>query len=472
MDEYGVTPGQEPESSGQVVAFRELNVYVRCTYLEAADQDQLRGLNVKPVPNGLHILVSRSTGQVVEPVLLFLEGKLVRRLLLNKPNNLKKSPHTRKALADDLKDFYDFLDGNGLALDAVDDRALNTYVSTMESTPSPVTGQPYSSNTIIRRLSTVKMFCSWAQDRGLLRHRFLIEEVKARRSMDRRFLAHLPSTRKTERFAPAVDVPSAPDPSERVTVLASAEVKGILDALGPPVPLKCLGVPEAPIEGALHRDRLMAQCGFYVGLRREEVCDLELDRLNAIRVAEDTHPFTLQKILVHGKGNKWRTVNVPTWLILSLQYYAATERAEVAAKALKQDAAYVAPNRVFLNRADARTGRGAQVTPKTLNRIFREAQLRRNATCAIGAQAGSGEAPLYGFHVLRHSYAVYTYLERKRARDTDPIKYIQAQLGHAHYSTTADTYLKYALLAESRLYDVYLDARRLMTDMFEGDLDG
>lgn len=408
----------------------------------------------------------------MEPVLLFLANKLVRRLLLNTPNRLKKSVHTRKALADDLKDFYDFLDGNALTYDAVDDRALNTYVANMESRPSPVTGKPYSDNTIIRRISTVKMFCSWAQDRGLLRHRFLIEEVETKRPKDRRFLAHLASSKKTERFAPGVVSPSAPDPSGKVTVLSKAEVRGILDALGPPVPLKCFGEPEGSIEGASFRDRLMAQCGLYVGLRREEVCDLELDKLNAIRVADDTYPQTHQQILVHGKGNKWRTVNVPTWLILSLQYYAATERAEVVAKVCAQHASYIPPNRVFLNRATARTGRGAQVAPKTLSRIFREAQLRRNAACAAGSPTGSGEATLCGFHVFRHTYAVCTYISRKRGGDTDPIKYVQAQLGHAHYSTTADTYLRYAVMAESRLFDVFLDARRVMADMFGGDVDG
>lgn len=472
MDECAATSGAGAESPGQVAAFCELNVYLRRTYLAAEDQDELRARNVEPIPNGLHILVSQSTGEVVEPVLLFLASKLVRRVLLNTPNRLKKSPHTRKALADDLKDFHDFLDGNALTFDAVDDRALNTYVANMESRPSPVTGKPYSDNTIIRRLSTVKMFCSWAQDRGLLRHRFLIEEVETKRPRDRRFLAHLASSKKTEKFAPGVDSPSAQDPSAKVTMLSKDEANGILDALGPSVPLKCFGKKDGSIEGELYRDRLMAQCALYVGLRREEVCDLELEKLNAIRIADDTHPYTHQKILVHGKGDKWRTVNVPTWLILSLQYYVATERAAVVAKVRAQDASYFPPNRIFLNGSNARTGRGAQVAPNSLSRIFREAQHRRNAACITGSPTESGEATFYGFHVLRHTYAVWTYIYRKRTGDADPVKYIQAQLGHAHYSTTADTYLRYALLAESRIFDVNLEARRVMAEMCGADIDG
>lgn len=472
MDEIGVISGTGAESPRATAAFTELNVYVRSTYLDTEGQDKLRTWNIKPIPNGLHILVSQTTGQVVEPVLLFLANKLVRRLLLTTPNRLKKSPHTRKALAYDLKDFYDFLDGNALAFDAVDDRALNTYVANMESRPSPVTGKPYSNNTIIRRLSTVKMFCSWAQDRGLLRHRFLIEEVETKQPMNRRFLAHLPPLRKTERFAPAVDSPSAPDLAERVTVLSKEEAREILDTLGPPVPLKYFDKNEGTIEGVLYRDRLLAQCGLYVGLRREEVCNLELDKLNAIKVADDTHLYTNQKILVHGKGDKWRTVNVPTWLILSLQYYASTEREEVVAKIRMQDAGYVPPNRIFLNGTNARTGRGAQVAPKTLGRAFRKAQLRRSSKRVAGSLTESAEATSYGFHVLRHTYAVWTYIYRKRNGDTDPIKYIQAQLGHAHYSTTADTYLRFAVLAESRLCDVYLDANRMAAEMCGADVDG
>jgi len=472
MDESCATSRAGAKSPGQVPAFAELNVYVRSTHLEVDDQNELRAWNVKPIPDGLHTLVSGTTGQVVEPVLLFLADKLVRRLLLSRPNRLKKSPHTRKALAYDLKDFYDFLDGNGLTLDAVDDRALNTYVSNMESRPSPVTGRPYKDNTIIRRLSTVKMFCSWAQDRGLLRHRFLVGGVKSKRPTDSRFLAHLASSRKKEKFAADVDVPSAPDPSKNVTVLSREEARAILDALGPPVPMECFGETEELIDGQSIRDRVMAQCGLYVGLRREEVCDLELTMLNAIRVADDAHPQSHQKMSVHGKGDKWRTVNAPTWLILAMRYYVANERAGVVANAHAQEANYVPPNRVFLNRSIARTGRGAQVAPKTLSRIFREAQLRRNAGCVSGSPTEPGARSLYGFHALRHSYAVYTYISRKRGGDTDPIKYIQAQLGHAHYSTTADTYLRFAVLAESRLCDVYSDANRMAAEMFGADVDG
>lgn len=472
MDESCATSRAGAESPGRVPAFAELNVYVRSTYLEADDREELRARNVKPIPDGLHILVSGTTGQVVEPVLLFLADKVIRRLLLSTPNRLKKSPHTRKALAYDLKDFYDFLDGNGLTLDAVDDRALNTYVSNMESRPSPVTGRPYRDNTIIRRLSTVKMFCSWAQDRGLLRHRFLVGEVKSKRPTDSRFLAHLASSRKTEKFAADVDVPSAPDPSENVTVLSREEARAILNALGPPVPMECFDETEELIDGQSVRDRVMAQCGLYVGLRREEVCDLELTMLNAIKIADDAHPQSHQKMSVHGKGDKWRTVNVPTWLVWAMRYYVATERAGVVAKVCEQNANYVSPNRIFLNTPSARIGRGAQVAPKTLSRIFREAQLRRNAGCACGSLTEPGAGPIYGFHVLRHSYAVYTYISRKRGGDTDPIKYIQAQLGHAHYSTTADTYLRFAVLAESRLFDVYSDANRMAAEMFGADVDG
>lgn len=78
-------------------------------------------------------------------------------------------------------------------------------------------------------------------------------------------------------------------------MLSSEEARELLDALGSPVPLKCFGKKDESIEGALHRDRLMAQCGLYVGLRCQEVCDLELDKLNAIRIADDTHPYTHQK---------------------------------------------------------------------------------------------------------------------------------------------------------------------------------
>lgn len=455
------------DSRGAGPAFTELNVYVRTTRLGAEDLKELRARNLKPIPNGLQILVSGTTGHVVEPVLLFMREKCIRRLLPGLPNELKKSPNTRKTIAYDLKDFFDFLDAESLTIDAIDDAVLNSYVSSMRTNFSPVTGCPYKDNTVIRRLSTTKMFCAWAQDRGLLRHRFSIKKVESKRPTDRKFLPHLQTHSTRENFAAEVDAPRTPDLGEGVTTLSPEEVQGILDALGPTVPIASLGEPEGSFEGGSVRDRLMASCGLYVGLRRAEVCDLELSAVNAVHITDETSPATMQLIRVHGKGDRWRNVNVPTWLILAMRYYIATERADVIAKARAKDPGYVPLNRVFLNRPNARTGLGAEVAPKTLGQVFHDAQLRRNSSCLSQALTAPGVSKRYGFHVLRHTYAVWTYICRKHDGDTDPIKYIQAQLGHAHYSTTADTYLKYSVSAETRLFDAFFGARKaMMTDRF------
>jgi len=449
-------------SSEAPAAFQALDVYVRSTHLGTEEQEELRARNLKPVPNGLHILISGATGRVVEPVLFFMRDKCIRRLLPGEPNELRKSANTRKTMAYDLKDFLDFLDAKSLTIDAIDVTALNSYVSSMRTHLSPVTGRPYKDNTIIRRLSTTKLFCKWAQDKGLLRHRIRIEEVDSKRPIDSIFLAHIDVHRSKQESFAELDVPRTPDMGEGVTTLSPDEVQCILAALGPPVPIASLGEKETSLEGSSVRDRLMASFGLYVGLRRAEVCDIELSAVDSIRISDDTPSMKLQLLRVLGKGNKWRKVNVPTWLLLALRHYIATERAKVVAKAREKNPNYIPPNRVFLNRLSARTGLGTPVAPKTLGQIFHDAQLRLNSASAPESLAAPGFKAPVGFHVLRHTFAVWTYIYRKHDGDADPIKYIQAQLGHVYYSTTSDTYLKYSVSAETRLYDVFFGAQKVM----------
>ncbi|WP_162253105.1 tyrosine-type recombinase/integrase [Rhodanobacter sp. Soil772] len=444
----------------------ELSVYVCIAQIDAETRSELLSRSVEPLPNGLHFLVSGTTGKVVQPVLEFLRDKYIRRLLPNHKNQLKKSINTRKATAYDLKDFYDFLDAEKLTLADVDDAALNTYVQSMTNSPSPVTGRPYAERTVIRRLSSVKLLCAWAQRNGLLRHRFCVADVEANLARDDRFLAHLKSVRRTEKFAPEVDEPTAPDKSESVRIPSFDETRRILDALGPPAPISIFATVPNLSEKEFCRDRIMAQCALYAGLRRSEVCGLELSMLTAVRIAADTLPEQMQDIRIFGKGARWRRVHIPTWLIQAMRYYIATERAEVVAAASKRDPAYSEPDRVFLSSVSARTGLGSAVSPDSLDRIFRKAQ-EEMSMGPLPREPFSYEKPeRYVFHDLRHAYAVLTYILRKQRGDADPIKYIQGQLGHVHMSTTSDIYLARATALESTLFDHYNSGVKMLVQTY------
>ena len=427
-------------------AFIRLDAYVQRAAATANVAEVLHQANARPIPLGFFFLVSGKTGSVIEPVLSFFASRFLVRLTSGRVPRLRGSEQSREALAYDLKDFYDFLDSEGLQYQDAGPDELNSYADTMWDKMSPVTGQKYSEATVRRRLSTVKLFYEWAQNQGFIKHRFGVEGINPRRPEHGRFGGRVTFGRREGRFAVEVVDPRASDKSEHVKVMTTDQARTLMQSLGP-LPTE---IPVGSPFPSLTRDRLIAECARNTGLRRVEVTRLDVTSIRRIKQAKDASPLRAYSIRVLGKGRKWRNVNFPGWLIDSLQSYIRGERAHAVAAAHRLNRDYTKVENLFLNHAHARTGIGAAVTGKTIDKFFRAAQMR-----------GLTEGPVpYGrdnfvFHDLRHTFAVWTYLLRKRSGDTDPIKYIQAQLGHAHRETTEDIYLSVATSWEAVLFDEY-----------------
>jgi len=443
------------------VSFVPVNAYVQ----RWLDSPELAGISIataaRKLPNRFQFLVSETTGLVFEPALSFLKRKFTVQLPTPEVKQ-KKSPLSLQAVAYDLKDLFDFLDAKRKGFEDLDVELLNSYVASMTEVRSPITGEPYSDKTIIRRVSSAKLFCAWAQSEGRLKHRFdtdFVEIDLAARDDER-------SKKKAiAKFAADVEEPDTPDETLHVNVLHPDEAPVLLNALGPLPELKCLHAKRRKSASRLPcRNRLMGECAFQTGLRRAEVVGLTLESLRACRAMEGSAPTRLYAIKVRRKGGKTLPVNFPYWLIEALNKYVTTERAASVEAGRKRDPNYEEPKTVFLNHAHSIRSPGKPVNTETFNEIFHQAQIDAGMSTedevtdpATGVKKTVIKVP-YVVHDLRHTFAVWTYWRRKRDGDAEPWLYIQAQLGHADLRTTLKIYLRPASLFEAQVSDAYARA--------------
>lgn len=417
--------------------FRLQAVYVRHAVDSPAVRGACRKNRVTILPQGFPFLVSAASGRVIEPVASFIAARFLVRQIAGRPTRLRNSPNTREATIRDLKDFYDFLDHVKVPIDSLTTDLLATYAGTMLGQTSPVTERPYAVATVSRRMATIRQFALWLQDEGRLKRRLELTETSQPHEGY--------SGQKRSRSVRGISTSSFPGMAEidpTINVLTQQEASITLADLGPlPSGQHADTKPES-------RDRLMAELGLNVGLRRQEIVSLPLKVLEECLAAMDPrdHPFRMQILPVLGKGRKYRKVNVPTWLIKELKLYAAGERsAAIEAGQALYGSSFRQPKTIFVNRARAPRYRGLAVSPDALYASFRKSQRRLVAEGALSRT--------FRIHDLRHTYAVWTWIKLKRNGDHEPSKYVQSQLGHANRETTESIYLAAVSIYEPRLFD-------------------
>lgn len=405
------------------------------------------------LPEGFPFVVDDVTGVVSELVLLYLyEEHYKRRSFIFVPNKLL-------AYAYDCKDWLAHLDFTGITWHQATVTDLSFYCGVLRATVSPTTGKAYSNLTIRRRKSTIEGLYAWARQAGLAPDVIPNEALL--------FPIVGTSTHDSEETRETVEIPQTADDCGPIRVMAHEQSVSILNALGP---LPSVRDATAPIREDLDvlatrhtsRDRLAAEYALNVGLRVSEVRGLSVNNFAAYR-AEDIDPVRNYQLEIIGKGRRQRTTLIPGWLIGETLKYIKGERSEIVSLCKSG----TDPSALLLNPASTTRYAGGRVSVRTLERQFESACMRagqytdesrtlvEHTEGGIAQRAFLKRVARFVFHDLRHTYAVWTYYARKASGDSEPWLFIQARLGHAHLSTTLNTYLAAADTFEATVSDMF-----------------
>lgn len=391
------------------------------------------------LPAGFRFLVSETTGRPCEPAFTFLIAKHtvgVRRL------RLACAPNTCLAVARDLADFHHYLDACAISVREVTEETLEGYLDTMVLLESPATGRPYERATLRRRRASVVSFLSYCQDTGLLRYRFPTESVTTRYGVE-------------SRFASDTYNPTAEPMDRLVRAIHPTVLQLLLEAIGDP-PLR-LDPHTRAVEPQECRSwlRLCVELSLQSGLRREEACRISL---SAVRTAHTDGRDALSSVAISiiGKGGRKRSVPVPVWLLNALKAYASTTRANAIEGASRVTPLFKDHGQLFVHTSARRDVLGRPIHPDTLNKHFATAREKvRGMAERQGGQAlvDLVDATLLRPHALRHTYALLTFIERRRLGDSNPVKFVQSVLGHRYMATTEAIYLRSSQIYELEIQE-------------------
>ena len=346
----------------------------------------------------------------------------------------RSSPRTWKNVASALTFWFNWCLEANVDWRAASQDDLIDFRDGLSTAISPMTGDAYSSGTIIAYMQPVIAFYDYAR-----RHKAYFGDICSADGLKSK--SALEESLGTLSDASRL-VPSRRAKKNAIRPFQTGELRKFLAVLGPSATDREVG------DLRPSRDRLMADWGWGVGLRLSEIMTLNSYQFLALH-PDGESPFSQQAVEVIGKGNVARNVAVPNWLIADTLQYMQGERAR--ALELGRKKGRQAPKVLFL--AGTRSpDPGSPFTPRRFETIVGEACIsaglmrlkpRIDPETGITTQVSVAN---HCVHDLRHTYAVYTYWIEVKNGNPEPWKVIQAQLGHERMETTIRTYLKFVQL--------------------------
>lgn len=409
------------------------------------------------VPVGFPIIVDERTRIICEPAFLFLHERYVKDKIDGPVLN------TLCGYADDLKEWFRYCEEFFFSWAEANTDDISSFVRIMRSTYAPQTGRLYATSTINRRKSTILQFYTWARDKKVYRGQPQTDSLLDSNLDYEDAVSSLRSSLH----------PRAEEDNE-VAALQQHEAHELFKELGP-LPSELTDEMQESDSSSSHakftksksikssRDRIAGEIAIGSGLRITEVCDLPVSKFT--RYKENLPSTARIRINIIGKGGKKRGVDFSGEMIKEIQIYIKNERRRLLESLGLKDN----PTELLINPLSAKKTAGHPVNQRTLERAFSSACIRVGL---VRFQAVSNfdfegkvisssivEVPLYVFHSLRHTYAIWTYYARK-AEDDEPWLYIQARLGHTFLHTTIGTYLKAADDFEAHVSDNFMTLAR------------
>lgn len=397
------------------------------------------------LPAGFPIPWQRDKGETIEPLVLFLWDKHVRRG--------SYVENSASACAADLADFWAFLISSPIDWKSVSRTDLEAYRDGMIYGISPKTHRPYSDQTIRRRMIHVLAFYRHAFDKGWVAEQLDIREVRESFSrIDRDALAHTRSGKSGRQQSTLVPRQNRGS-HDVVRAMRMDEYKRLAHYLGPLPPSAHHSDDDArPV-----RDRLWAELCLLTGMRPDEPSHkkhpVTVHQILNLSPQNPEDPLGITYLQVAGKGRggpKLRKVAIPNYLLHDLVWYIENERSGAVAAGRRNGAlkANAEPASLFLNHASAKHNAGKPAQYETFQSAFARACAQADLTeltTRVAPETGESyveRATKYTPHCLRHTFAIQFYLGQRKAGVAEPWKLLQARLGHAHLSTTMDTYVR------------------------------
>jgi len=320
---------------------------------------------------------------------------------------------TIRTYGEHLHDWFDSLEQSQIAWDQVGEAEVSAWRNRMLEQPSPHTNRPYARSTINDRVRTVCRFYGWAHKRGWvaeLPFHYVDVHVSWRRPS---MLGHLD-------VRPGLVA---------ANVLTVSEAERLPRALRADQLRQLFGALAAPYD-------LMAEWALVTGMRRKELCALELSQVpETAHLEADEHPLIGVGLTIT-KGSHPRTVYPPIRLLDATHRYIDQVRGPLIRRLRRLNQSWRVPTTLFL------TSKGSPVSPARFTAAMAAAF---RATGVVGTG-----------HWLRHCFAM-TMLARlqKQARTTpeiNPLKVVQILLGHRSIASTA-IYLRCVEMHAAELED-------------------
>lgn len=303
--------------------------------------------------------------------------------------------------------FLSFCNDNKIDWRTIVTSQITLFRDWMLTTPSAITGKINTNRTINLYLSVIGLFYDWACKRGFV-FKNPIPKVHKVNQRSRGMLSYAaPQSTSTNPLL----LKTFKRPTKCLTEL---EVKALRNTIG-----KKSTTSEV--------DLLLVDTAVSTGMRRKEVCNLTVKQLERATPPDRRSDRSASFLISETKGEKPREVRMPEGVYFRILNYIKISRRklvqELKLKAEKKGKTFIEPDKVFLGKQGRSIQRG--YLSKIMGKYFRSANI-------YGAT----------FHALRHTFAVVTYKALVKSGDTQPWKAIQLLLGHAHLSTTINTYLE------------------------------
>ena len=345
----------------------------------------------KTIPKGFPVLIDEEM-RIVEPAFEYLLEIAVLR-------GRTASPLTVQAYAEQLLDWLDSLEQNGIHWSHATKETLARYRRRHQEAPSPITGRKYAASTINARVLSVCRFYKWAAQTGWIETTPFPTEAYQDSHAGNGFLAHTRTRGETSERNPL----TVRAPRTRRRGLSAKEIQGLIKNLKEPY-------------------RAMARWAVTTGMRRMEVCALTTRQIPNAMLLRERESQLVEIRLTVTKGDRPRSVHAPLRLIDETQRYIEGARAE-AEKARRGKKS----NQLFLGPS------GAPISPDRTSKKFHEAAVRSDVEA--------------DFHCLRHTFAINAYHALTKASRENPENDINVMmalrdlLGHSSVAVT-ETYLK------------------------------